>query len=128
MYSYPPKKSSFKTRLAVILMIFLVIPILFFLFIRLEGGKPHISINLDSSYLGASQPLKVVVTDDKSGVKEVRATLVGTERDVELIKETIAGGGLLLGGGRRAVDFERTIEPKKLGLTEGEVIFSVDGP
>jgi len=102
-----------------------VIPIFFLLFIRLEGEKPNVYINLTSSYLGASQNLTVKVTDKKSGVKKVRITLDGQGKEVELLDKQMDAGGLILGGGRREIDFERAIEPKKLGLTEGDVIFRV---
>ena len=92
---------------------------------RLEGEKPNVSINLTSSYLGASQNLAVKVTDKKSGVKKVRVTLEGQGKEVELLDQPMDAGGLILGGGRQEINFERTIEPKKLGLTEGEVIFRV---
>jgi len=124
VYPYPRKK-SLKKRFFIILLIFLVIPIFFLLFIRLEGEKPNISINLTSSYLGASQSLAVKVTDKKSGVKKVRVTLEGQGKEVELLDKHMDAGGLILGGGRQEINFERTIEPKKLGLTEGEVIFRV---
>ena len=124
MYPYTRKK-SLKKRFFIILLIFLLIPIFFLLFIRLEGEKPNVSVNLTSSYLGVSQNLIVKVTDQKSGVKNVRVTLSGQGKEVELLDQHMETGGLILGGGRREVDLERTIEPKKLGLTEGEAIFRV---
>ena len=111
--------------MGVILVILLLIPLLLLLFFRLEGEKPTITTNLDNDYLGISQPLLVSIADQKSGVREVRVSLIGDNREVDLVREHVAGGGLLLGGGQRVVDFQRTIEPKKLGLAEGTATLKV---
>jgi len=105
------------------LLIIILLPVLFLLFTRLEGEKARVNLNLTSPYLGVSQEMVIKVTDQKSGVRNIRVTLTGNGKDVEVLKEDVNAGSLFLGGGRREVEFKAKIEPKKLGLAEGEAIF-----
>jgi len=99
--------------------------VLFLLFTRLEGEKAEVALNLNSPYLGVSQDLALEITDLKSGVRNVQVTLAGKGKTVELLKESVDGGDIFLGGGKRSVDFLTRIEPKKMGLAEGEAVLRI---
>ncbi len=125
MYPYSRKK-NYKKRFLIVIVVIIFLPILFLVFTRLEGEKPEVSLNLTSSYLGVSKDLIVKITDKKSGVRNIRIILSGNGKEVELLQEHVDGGDFFLGGGRREVDFKTKIEPKKLGLAEGEAIFRIE--
>ncbi len=125
MYPHTRKK-SLKGKILILLLIFLILPILFLLFIRLEGEKPEVGLNLTSPYLGVTQDLKLNVVDKKSGIRRILVTLETPNKRVELINHHMAQGGVIMGGGRRQMALEQTIEPKKLGLTEGAATLRIE--
>ena len=124
MYAYSQKK-SYKKRLLAFLAVLFLLPILFMLVTRLEGEKPAVTLNLTSPYLGILKELKVKISDQKSGVRNVRIALSENGREIDLLEEHFNQGGLFLGGGKQNVTLTTKIEPKKLGLSEGPAILRI---
>lgn len=88
----------------------------------LEGEKPQLEIDLATPAIGISRQLSVSVADHKSGLRKLWIGIYKDGKETTLLEETYPGGWLSHAGRtfERALDL--TIEPRKLGLSDGEAL------
>ncbi len=93
---------------------------------RLEGAKPDISIDLNSTVIGASRDISITVDDKHTGLRRLRVDLTqnGNDRTL-LLKDDFDAVDLLGRGGIRKHRFEVKITAKKLGLADGDAFLHV---
>lgn len=79
--------------------------------VKFEQEKPVIQINPDTQYLGSQ--IKIKVTDEKSGVAELRVEAVQKEKNITLLQEKFPKGNFQI---------EKTIvlRPLPSGLKDGD--------
>jgi murein DD-endopeptidase MepM/ murein hydrolase activator NlpD len=94
------------------------------LWLRAEGAAPEIR-GPEQVFLGRSpMPVVLEVSDAGSGLREVRAVLAHARGEAVLVERSFAGDALL-GGGPVAERVELTLDPKALGLGEGDATLRV---
>ncbi|UCF94979.1 MAG: M23 family metallopeptidase [Desulfobacterales bacterium] len=116
------KQTNIKPRLIGLLIIILGVPLAWFLLARLEGEKPSIQADLKSPFIGKSQELSISVADRKNGVRKVWVGLVKDGKEIELHAAAFPSKGFFSGGKVNEKSFKLTVEPAKLGLSDGEGI------
>ena len=100
----------------------IVVPAAWFLFVRLEGSKPQIEIDLLSPYLGRSQEISVTVSDANSGLRQLWVALPKDGKEVVLHEEAFPSAGLLKGGTARDAAVKIPVAPADLGFSDGEAM------
>ena len=94
--------------------------------IRCEGSPPQLAGPSDVELGRAGDTITVEIRDEQSGLRDLRAVLV-TEKGKSTLAERTFPGDLLLGSaeGKEPVVLELVLEPKALGLKEGEALLRV---
>ncbi len=116
------KKKNIKAWLIVFVCIIVILPIALVLLVRLEGGKPSVSLETLSTSLGLSQELSFTVSDAKSGVRRVWIGLLKDGKEAVLFEKDFPSAGLIEGGKVNKESFKVLIEPRKLGITDGNAM------
>ena len=107
----------------VVLALFVIVPsVVWILFVKLEGEKPSIKIDLTSPSLRASQSISVSVSDSKSGLRRIWIGLLKDGREMTLLEKDYPQKGFLSGGKTHQTSHTVDIEPKKMGITDGKAI------
>ncbi len=118
------RKSGIKRLLTIVLVICLL-PVGWVLVQRMEGTVPEVGLNLTSSFLGASDELVGNLADKDTGLKSVRIALSRGEKEVVLLEKSYPASDLVRGGSVSADPIRVLIEPKKLGLSDGNALLKV---
>lgn len=103
--------------------LFVILPLIGVLGVRLEGEKPQITLEPIFQSIGVSQEFSVTVSDVKSGVRRVWIALLQDGREVVILERDFPREGLLRRGKVKKGSFKIKIEPKKIGLTDGRAVF-----
>lgn len=97
----------------------ILIPLAWILWMRLEGEKPLVKLDLASVSLGATQELALSISDGKSGLRKVWVGLVQEGKEVVLLEKVFPPAGLLQGGKLFETQLKVPVAPKSEGLVEG---------
>ncbi len=113
-----------KINLKVILIVLFglaVIPALWILVFNLEGEKPVIEFESPTQILsiGASKDITVLASDQKKGLHKVKIEIVKDGKENVLIEKEYPKTGFF-GAGVHKDTIKITIEPSKLGISEGK--------
>jgi murein DD-endopeptidase MepM/ murein hydrolase activator NlpD len=92
---------------------------------RLEGEPPLISHDLERLAFGGPRAINLTVGDAGRGLRDVQVTVIQGERHLALHEAHLPGAPWLWGGGVRSYPLTIEIDPRKLGLTEGQAIIRV---
>ena len=116
------KKDKKHTKLWLILFgcLVIVVPLTWFLVVRLEGKAPELEINLPSLYLGRSQEITLSVSDANSGLRQVWVALLKDGKETVLHDERFPSAGILKGGTTLDATIEIAVAPPDLGFSDGE--------
>ena len=116
------KKDKKHTKLWLILFgcLVIVVPLTWFLMVRLEGKAPELEINLPSLYLGQSQVIGLSVSDASSGLRQVWVALLKDGKETVLHDERFPSAGMLKGGTTFDATFEIAVAPPDLGISDGK--------
>jgi len=112
----------FKSWLIVLVLLIIVPPVVWILFVKLEGEKPSLKLDLISPSLRASQSISVSVSDSKSGLRRIWIGLLKDGREITLLEKDYPAEGFFSGGKIHQVSHTVKIEPKKMGITDGKAI------
>ena len=88
----------FKSWLILLVLIITVPPVVWILFVKLEGEKPSLKIDLASPSLRASQEISVSVSDSKSGLRRIWIGLLKDGREITLLEKNYHLEGFFSGG------------------------------
>jgi len=116
------KGKNFKLQIGLITALVVILPVVWFLSVRLEGRGPEIKIEPSFSSIGMSKKLSITVSDAKSGVRRVWIGLLKDKREKVLFEKAFASAGFFSGGRIKEEAFTVVIEPKKLGVGDGKAL------
>lgn len=119
------KIKNFKSFSISTVIVLVVVVIVWVLVIRLEGEEPVVDIDLSSDFLGLSQELSFSVTDNKSGLRMVWIGLIKDGKELVLLEKKFPGSGFISGGDVRRESFRLNVEPKKLGISDGNATLQI---
>ena len=116
------KGKNFKLQIGLIIGLVLILLVVWFLFVRLEGGGPEIKMEPSFSSIGISRKFSITVSDAKSGVRRVWIGLLKDKREKVLFEKAFVSAGFFSGGTVKEETFTVFIEPKKLGVGDGKAL------
>lgn len=92
---------------------------------RLEGEAPVLSLDLESRYLPGSAEIPLVVSDEKSGLRRVYASILQGDREVTLVNQTVdpADGEEIADPGH--LELNLRIDAVEKGLKDGEALLRI---
>ncbi len=116
------RKEKKHTKLWLILIgaLIILVPLAWFLIVRLEGKAPKVEINLQSEYLGRSQEISASASDAGSGLRQIWVALLKDGREIVLHDETFPSAGILKGGTTQDASIQVAVAPPDLGFGDGE--------
>jgi len=120
--SLKAKGKNFKLQFGLITGLVIILPVVWFLSVRLEGGEAEIKMEPSISSIGMSKKVSITVSDAKSGVRRVWIGLLKDKREKVLFEKAFASAGLFSGGIVKEETFTIFIEPKKLGVGDGKAL------
>ena len=91
----------------------------------MEGEKPSINIELPTLSIGSSQKLRFSVSDNRSGVRRIWIGLFKDTQEITLFEKDFPTDSFVRGGKFKQGSFEILIEPKKLGIKDGNAILRI---
>jgi len=120
------KWKLFKSRffLGIAAVVFLAFGWLFY--IKMEGEKPGIKIEGMDKAIQASQDLSLILSDDKSGLRNMRILLKQNDKEVVILEEEFPAINAVMGGEIFDKTLDVHIEPKKAGFSEGEAVLQLE--
>ena len=116
------KKEKKHTKLWLILIagLIIVVPVAWFLMVRLEGEAPKVETNLISPYLGRSQEISLSVSDTDSGLRQLWVGLLRDGKEAVLYDETFPSAGWFKGGTTHDAAIKIPVAPLDLGFNDGK--------
>lgn len=116
------KKKNLKPRLIALICLCVALAGAWVLRTRLEGEKPSVALELESSAISESQSVSVTVSDPKSGVRRIWVGLIKDGKETVLFEKQLPKAGLIGGGKVHQTSFNIQIEPSKMGITDGKAM------
>ncbi|MFQ5485917.1 MAG: M23 family metallopeptidase, partial [Desulfobacterales bacterium] len=116
------KAKNLKLQIGLVIGLFIILSLVWFLSVRLEGRKPDLKISPSFSSIGKSKKLSITVSDAKSGVRNVWIGLMKDKREKVLFEKSFPSAGFFSGGTVKEEAFTLIIEPKKLGVRDGKAL------
>ncbi len=113
------KKFQFKSGWIMIGGFILLVPIIWFMMSRLEGGLPSIETTPSVESIGESQKVGFTVIDEKNGIRKIQIVLTKDGKEKMLLEKTHPSPGFFRKSAVRRETLDLVIEPKKLGLPDG---------
>ncbi|MBR9981966.1 MAG: hypothetical protein KFF50_13140, partial [Desulfatitalea sp.] len=112
-------KKNTSRRWPLVLLALIILALAVFLFIRLEGQPPTVTLALDRPALGAQQTLTLHVADAKSGIRSVWAAVETEGREVVVFDRTFPSAGIWAGGVVREETVLLPFAPRDKGIADG---------
>ena len=91
-------------------------------FFRMEGDPPVLEIQNLPEAVGSAAEATVSIADPDSGLRRVRVTLTAGGEEKVLVEREFPARNFFSGGAVRQETVSTVIEPKKLGLPDGEAV------
>jgi len=114
------KKKHTKLWLFIIACLIIILPVAWFLMIRLEGKEPVVEVDLLSPYLGRTRELTISLSDAESGLRNLWVGLLKDGKEAVLRDEKFPSGGWLKGGSLHETSVKIPVAPKDLGFSDGK--------
>ncbi len=114
------KRKKVPLWLWIVVTVIVLVPVLIALIKRFEGTDPVIQLQTDVAAIGASRQVTGVVSDRHSGIRRLWIGLIKDGKETVLLDKTYPGSQLLGKGEQHQADFEITIKPSALGLSDGQ--------
>jgi murein DD-endopeptidase MepM/ murein hydrolase activator NlpD len=118
------KKETKHTKfwLVIIGCLIVLVPVAWFLIVRLEAQGPKLEVDLVSGFLGRSQELSIAVSDAESGLRQLSVALLKDGKEAVLHDETFPSGGLFKGGSVQQISVKIPVAPQNLGFSDGDAV------
>lgn len=97
-------------------------PAIWILAIFLEGEAPNAVLELTSGGIGRSGELSVSASDEKRGLSRISIDLLKDGKETILFEKNFASSGWFSGGTDHETSFKVTVEPGKLGISDGKAL------
>lgn len=117
-----------KKLLVFILILLVLLPSAWVLFYKFEGTPPDVEIKMPSVYLNKSYKLAIDVSDAKTGIRQIRVSILQQGKENVLLDKAYNGSGFLGFFADESVlseSFEIPVESWKYGMSDGEAIIQV---
>jgi murein DD-endopeptidase MepM/ murein hydrolase activator NlpD len=114
------KKKHTKLWLVTVGCLIIILPVAWFLMVRLEAEEPVVEVDLLSAYLGRTQELTISSSDAKSGLRHLWVGLLKDGKEAVLYDERFPSGGWLKGGSVHETSVKIPVAPKDLGYSDGK--------
>ncbi len=111
-----------RLRLATILAILVVVPVIAVLVIRMEGQAPQLEVVTPLTHVGNQKQVSASLADPKSGLKRFWVAVIQNGKEITLVDKYFPAAGWLRKGTLSSQSIEFSIEPQKVGLTDGEAM------
>lgn len=108
-----------------LLAILLVVLVVVVLVIRMERQAPQLSLATPIKHVGLQKQASVSLTDPKSGLRRFWAAVIQNGKEIVLVDQNFPATGWLRKGSIRSQTVEFGIEPRKVGLTDGDAILRI---
>ncbi|MBI9076861.1 MAG: M23 family metallopeptidase [Desulfatibacillum sp.] len=120
------KGKRFFGFMVVVLLAVVLLPGGWYLFQRLEGNAPLVKWNAPLTHVGLTTTLSGALSDSGNGLAGIRIVLTKPgEKEVELLSRDFPARAFLGPGKVKEDSFSFTVEPDKLGISDGEAILRV---
>jgi len=116
------ENKSLKSRLWLWLAALILAPAIWILAIFLEGEAPNAVLELTSGGIGRSGELSVSASDEKRGLSRISIDLLKDGKETILFEKNFASSGWFSGGTDHETSFKVTVEPGKLGISDGKAL------
>ncbi len=113
-----------KWWLIAIISALIIIPAGWILVVQLEGEKPVVTETIPE-FIGKSQTFSFTLSDQRSGLRKVRALLLKDGKQLNLLEQTFEKEGFFEGGKIRDTSIDIPIKLDELGLSDGEAVFEL---
>jgi murein DD-endopeptidase MepM/ murein hydrolase activator NlpD len=102
-----------------------VVALIWILAVKMEGEKPAVLMASDPVAIGESYRFSLTVSDAKSGLKKVWVGLLKDGKESVLMEKNFSPGRFYKRTRAHEESFDIQIEPKKLGISDGEALLRV---
>lgn len=119
------KKNVSRLPLLVLPALILCGAVAFFMFKRMEGVPPTVTLGLASPSLGANQTIDLTVADAKSGIRRAWVGLLKDGQEIVLLDKTFASAGIFTGGVVHEEKLRIPFEPQSKGIKDGKAMLRV---
>jgi len=116
------KKKNIKLLIFIAAGVIIILPLVWYLAVRLEGEKPAVVLEFESAFISQSQELAVSIFDGKSGLRRIWISLVKDGQEISLVEKEFASRGLGRGGSIHDRQIRFKVDAGKLGLPDGDAI------
>ena len=96
-----------------------VAAVVWLLLVRYEGEAPAVALDSGTLIVGAKRSVDLALSDAKSGLRQLRVSVVKNGREAMLLEREFASGGFWQGGRVRRTALKVDIEPARYGLSDG---------
>jgi murein DD-endopeptidase MepM/ murein hydrolase activator NlpD len=114
-----------RNTLIIVILVIAALAVAALLVIRLEWRPPVIAAAPGARYIAARTEFAVSVEDSASGLAEVSVSLVQKGSAKEIYRKAFPSGDWLGRSAERRHDVKVVIEPKALGLEQGDAVVTV---
>jgi murein DD-endopeptidase MepM/ murein hydrolase activator NlpD len=116
------KKKNIKLWIFIAAGLIIILPLVWYLAVRLEGEKPAVVLEFPSAFISQTQDLEVSISDAKSGVRKIWISLVKAGQEISLVEEHFPSAGLGRGGRIHDRQIRFKVDAGKLGLPDGDAM------
>lgn len=117
------EKSKNKKRwFAGIAAAILLLLILWLLMVQLEGQKPEIIFEQDSTYIGKSHDFLISLADAKSGLRKIWVAMIQNGKEVVLAEQDFPSAGIFRGGKIKSKSLSIPFEPGAHKFSDGKAV------
>jgi len=111
-----------------VLFLVILIPCMWILVHKYEGAKPVVDISLPSVYLKKSYEMSLNVEDLKTGLREIKVSIIQKDKEKVLLKKQYEAPGILTIFSRvkpRKESFVIPVHSWKYGMTDGAAVIRI---
>ncbi len=119
------KDKTVRRRIILLPLLLLAIWVAWQLTVRFEGGEPALHFKDLPSIVSSNQTLSFTVTDSNSGLRKIWVAVLQEGKETVLLEKEFPQKGFLGGSDVKEVPIEIPLEPKKIGITDGEAMLRV---
>jgi ABC-type glycerol-3-phosphate transport system permease component len=84
------QKKNIKLWILIAAVLIIILPLVWYLAVRLEGEKPAVVLEFSSAFISQSQDLAVSISDAKSGVRKIWISLVKGGAGASMIGRSVS--------------------------------------
>ncbi len=114
-----------KSGLILVLLIIVLIPLGWFVYIKFEGTNPELTLQPEVSYLGKETKLSLRLRDKNSGLRKVTVKLKQESKEAVALEKDFPLAGFISGGKVKDETIDFTIDPTALGIGNGKASLTV---